>query len=72
MSRIIGPLTDMVLGIGACGLLVGATTGILRTNTPVLFSLVSGIQWFGLGSVFYGMASSIWLGVLRSCEPYMC
>lgn len=44
-------------GTGACGVLFGATAGIVRGTTPVLFSLVSGIQWFGLGSVYYGKPS---------------
>ncbi|KAG6364955.1 hypothetical protein INS49_006560 [Diaporthe citri] len=40
---------------GACGMLFGATSGIIRgVKTPVLFSLVSGFQWFGISSVFYG------------------
>ncbi|KUI65061.1 hypothetical protein VM1G_00642 [Cytospora mali] len=42
-------------GAGACGMLFGATAAIIRSApTPVLFSLVSGFQWFGLSSVFYG------------------
>lgn len=39
---------------GTCGLLFGATAGIVRGTTPILFSLVTGLQWFGLGSVYYG------------------
>lgn len=36
-------------------MLFGATSGIIRgVKTPVLFSLVSGFQWFGISSVFYG------------------
>lgn len=43
------------LFVGACGTLFGATSSIIRgVKTPVLFSLVSGLQWFGIGSVFYG------------------
>lgn len=42
-------------GAGACGILFGATSSIIRgVKTPVLFSLVSGFQWFGISSVFYG------------------
>lgn len=42
-------------GAGVCGMLFGATTSIIRgVKTPVLFSLVSGFQWFGISSVFYG------------------
>jgi hypothetical protein len=36
------------------GLVVGGFGGILRGSTPFLFSLVSGIQWFTLGSTFWG------------------
>lgn len=39
-------------------MLFGATSGIIRgVKTPVLFSLVSGFQWFGISSVFYGKPS---------------
>lgn len=34
----------------------GATTSIIRgVRTPVLFSMISGLQWFGISSVFYGI-----------------
>lgn len=39
-------------------MLFGATSGIIRgVKTPVLFSLLSGFQWFGISSVFYGIHS---------------
>jgi hypothetical protein len=38
------------------GLLVGGIGGTLRSSTPILFALVSGFQWFALGSTFYGMS----------------
>lgn len=39
-------------------MLFGATSGIIRgVKTPILFSLVSGFQWFGISSVFYGTPS---------------
>lgn len=42
-------------GAGVCGVLFGATSSIIRgVRTPVLFSIVSGFQWFGISSVFYG------------------
>ncbi|PVI01424.1 hypothetical protein DM02DRAFT_613594 [Periconia macrospinosa] len=49
------------LGAGAAvpGLIVGATAGTIRTQTPVLFSLVSGAQWFAIGTTFWGVRSSI-------------
>jgi hypothetical protein len=36
------------------GTVIGAFYGTLRTQTPVLFSLVSGAQWFAIGSTFWG------------------
>ncbi|KAL1606430.1 hypothetical protein SLS60_003834 [Paraconiothyrium brasiliense] len=41
------------------GLIVGATYGTLRTQTPVLFSLVSGAQWFAIGTTFFSIRTSI-------------
>lgn len=42
-------------GAGVCGMLFGATSSIIRgVKTPVLFSLVSGLQWFSISSIFYG------------------
>ncbi|KFY35220.1 hypothetical protein V494_06103 [Pseudogymnoascus sp. VKM F-4513 (FW-928)] len=38
---------------GASGLLFGAISGVLRSTTPTLFALASGIQWFTLGSTFW-------------------
>jgi hypothetical protein len=40
--------------VGTIGLFVGAASGIVRSTTPVLFSLVTGAQWFALGSSYYG------------------
>lgn len=46
-------------------MLFGATSGIIRgVKTPVLFSLVSGFQWFGISSVFYGTPSPCLAGPL--------
>jgi hypothetical protein len=53
------PVCDADLWVGACGMLFGATSGIIRgVKTPVLFSLVAGFQWFGISSVFYGISMS--------------
>ncbi|KAL6709203.1 hypothetical protein ACN47E_002019 [Coniothyrium glycines] len=41
------------------GTAVGAFFGTLRTQTPVLFALVSGAQWFAIGSTFYGVRASV-------------
>jgi hypothetical protein len=51
--------------IGMSGLLVGAFAGIIRSKTPVLFALASGIQWFALGSAFTatrGVVLTAWGG----------
>jgi len=34
------------------GLLVGGIAGVLKSTTPTLFALASGVQWFVLGSTF--------------------
>jgi hypothetical protein len=47
------------MGLGASGLIVGGVSGLLRSSPPVLFAAVSGIQWFALGSTFWGMFMSI-------------
>jgi hypothetical protein len=39
---------------GASGLVVGSFAGVIRSSTPFLFALASGIQWFALGSTFWG------------------
>lgn len=41
------------------GLIFGATVGTLRTQTPVLFSLAAGVQWFAIGSTFWSVRSTI-------------
>ena len=40
--------------LGTCGVFTGATFGILRSAPIGLFALVSGGQWFTLGSVYTG------------------
>ncbi|ROV87594.1 hypothetical protein VSDG_09622 [Cytospora chrysosperma] len=55
LSQIIVKSLQLGAGAGGCGMFFGATAGIIRsTPTPLLFSLVTGFQWFGLSSVFYG------------------
>ncbi|KAF2252179.1 hypothetical protein BU26DRAFT_516867 [Trematosphaeria pertusa] len=41
------------------GFLVGATYGTLRTQTPVIFSLASGGQWFAIATTFWGVRTAI-------------
>jgi hypothetical protein len=36
------------------GLIVGGFAGVIRSSTPFLFALASGIQWFTLGTTFWG------------------
>ena len=44
---------SFLLVIGATGLAAGAFAGVLVSKHPVLFSTATGIQWLGLGSVFW-------------------
>lgn len=50
-------------GIGALtavpGTAVGALSGTLRTQTPILFAIASGIQCFALGSTFWTARTAI-------------
>ncbi|KAJ4984853.1 hypothetical protein SVAN01_09637 [Stagonosporopsis vannaccii] len=50
-------------GIGALtavpGTAIGAISGTLRTQTPILFALASGIQCFALGSTFWATRTAI-------------
>ncbi|KAF3769575.1 hypothetical protein M406DRAFT_248692 [Cryphonectria parasitica EP155] len=57
VTEILAKSLQLGAGAGTCGLLFGATAGVVRGTTPVLFSIVSGLQWFGLGSVYYGTRS---------------
>ncbi len=44
---------------GTCGVFSGATFGILRSSPIGLFALVSGGQWFTLGSTYMGELSVV-------------
>ncbi|TQS37860.1 hypothetical protein Golomagni_01652 [Golovinomyces magnicellulatus] len=48
--RILAPASQVGIVSGTCGLFVGAISGIVRSASPVLFSLASGVQFFVLGS----------------------
>ncbi|KAL1797687.1 hypothetical protein ACET3X_004293 [Alternaria dauci] len=60
------------------GIVIGAFYGTLRTQTPVLFSIVSGAQWFAIGSTFWGIRTSIlnhagllnWWNITRGAPSY--
>ncbi|KAI1082360.1 hypothetical protein F5B20DRAFT_34106 [Whalleya microplaca] len=45
---------------GTMGMVVGAGSGIVRSAPPTLFALVSGLQWFALGSTYMASKSLIW------------
>lgn len=44
---------------GAAGFLAGGTAGILVSPTPLLFATFASLQWFVLGSTFWGTRTSI-------------
>lgn len=48
----------LIKPIGSAGFLVGGFAGLSRLATPGLFALVSGFQWFALGSTFWGTCNS--------------
>jgi len=57
---------------------IGAFYGTIRTQTPVLFSIVSGAQWFAIGSTFWGIRTSVlnhagllnWWNLTRGAPVY--
>ncbi|OBT61360.1 hypothetical protein VE03_09322 [Pseudogymnoascus sp. 23342-1-I1] len=50
---VVSPALQVGSLTGLSGLLFGAVSGVLRSTTPTLFALASGLQWFTLGSTFY-------------------
>lgn len=44
---------------GSAGLIVGGVSGVLRDTPALFFATASGLQWFGLGSTFWGTRSFI-------------
>ncbi|KAK1768570.1 hypothetical protein QBC33DRAFT_535419 [Phialemonium atrogriseum] len=53
LIEILAPSLKFGVATGTLGLFTGAVAGIVRTSTPVLFSVASGAQWFSLGSSYY-------------------
>jgi len=53
IKEIIWPALQVGGLSGMSGILVGAFAGVIRSNTPILFALASGIQWFTLGTTFW-------------------
>ena len=47
------------ISLGISGALFGSIIGTLRSAHPVLFTVASGIQWFGIGAVFFGIYSEL-------------
>ncbi|KAI9051589.1 hypothetical protein LZ554_004633 [Drepanopeziza brunnea f. sp. 'monogermtubi'] len=44
---------------GTSGLLFGGFAGVIRSNTPFLFALASGIQWSVLGGTFWASRGAV-------------
>ncbi|EPE35606.1 hypothetical protein GLAREA_11306 [Glarea lozoyensis ATCC 20868] len=44
---------------GISGTIIGGFGGVIRSKTPIIFALASGIQWFTLGTSFYASRSAI-------------
>ncbi|OBT46673.1 hypothetical protein VE00_02568 [Pseudogymnoascus sp. WSF 3629] len=52
-TDVVSPALQVGSLTGVSGLLFGAVGGVLRSTTPTLFALASGLQWFTLGSTFW-------------------
>ncbi|KAG9240572.1 hypothetical protein BJ878DRAFT_525434 [Calycina marina] len=57
--QIIKPALAVGAFTGATGVFVGAFAGVARSTTPKLFAVASGIQWFTLGTAFWGSRGAI-------------
>ncbi|KAI4754181.1 hypothetical protein E4T52_13676 [Aureobasidium sp. EXF-3400] len=58
-ESIIGPALKIGALSGAAGFVTGSVAGVIRNSPPLLFGLGSGLQWFGLGSTYWGTRSFI-------------
>ncbi|CAD0081692.1 unnamed protein product [Aureobasidium vineae] len=56
-ESIIGPA--LKIGALSAGFVTGSVAGVIRNSPPLLFGLGSGIQWFGLGTTYWGTRSFI-------------
>ncbi|KAL2271514.1 hypothetical protein VTJ83DRAFT_885 [Remersonia thermophila] len=54
LSSILVPSLKVGATAGACGAFLGAAAGIIRSAPVILFSGVAGVQWFTLGTSYYG------------------
>ncbi|GAB7354156.1 hypothetical protein MBLNU459_g4713t1 [Dothideomycetes sp. NU459] len=44
---------------GTAGVITGGVAGVIRNTPAVFFAAASGVQWFGLGTTFWGTRSFI-------------
>ncbi|THZ84227.1 hypothetical protein D6C84_04316 [Aureobasidium pullulans] len=58
-QSLIGPALKIGALSGAAGFVTGGVAGVIRNSPPLLFALGSSIQWFGLGTTFWGTRSFI-------------
>ncbi|KAG9660177.1 hypothetical protein KCU95_g551, partial [Aureobasidium melanogenum] len=58
-EAIIGPALKIGALSGAAGFVTGSVAGVIRNSPPLLFGLGSGIQWFSLGTTYWGTRSFI-------------
>ncbi|KAG9950258.1 hypothetical protein KCU85_g3637, partial [Aureobasidium melanogenum] len=58
-DSLIGPALKVGALSGAAGFVTGGVAGVIRNSPPLLFGIGSGIQWFGLGTTFWGTRSFI-------------
>ncbi|KAG9516597.1 hypothetical protein KCU93_g9062, partial [Aureobasidium melanogenum] len=58
-ESMIGPALKIGALSGAAGFVTGSVAGVIRNSPPLLFGLGSGIQWFGLGTTYWGTRSFI-------------
>jgi hypothetical protein len=48
------PLASLTKTPGAAGFVTGSVAGVIRNSPPLLFGIGSGLQWFGLGTTYWG------------------
>jgi hypothetical protein len=49
-------LAILINTAGAAGFVTGSVAGVIRNSPPLLFGLGSGLQWFGLGTTYWGQS----------------
>ncbi|KAI5238781.1 hypothetical protein E4T47_08265 [Aureobasidium subglaciale] len=58
-ESIIGPALKIGALSGAAGFVTGGVAGVIRNSPPLLFAIGSSVQWFGLGTTYWGTRSFI-------------